>query len=230
MKELEKNITKEKISGIYKIINPKGNIYVGQSINVFSRWRDYKSMNCKDQRKLYNSFKKYGVHNHVFELIEECAEAELNNKEIYWGIYYKVLTRENLNISIGNQHRMYNEEFGKNVSKKQKGIKFSEERKQNISKSLKGRTGRKLSEKEIENLRNFHKGKIVSDETRKKQSIVRKGKNKKPIIQYDMYGGFIKEWKSSMDAGVSLNIKIPNIVACLKGRQVSSGGFIWKYK
>jgi hypothetical protein len=59
---------------------------------------------------------------------------------------------------------------------------------------------------------------------------LRKGKNKKPILQYDMYGVFIKEWQSSMDAGIDLNIKIPNIVACLKGRQVSSGGYIWKYK
>jgi hypothetical protein len=170
------------------------------------------------------------VGNHIFELIEECVEGELNNREVYWGKYYNVLTKENLNISIGNQHRLYNEDFGKNISKRQKGVKFPEERKQNISKSKKGKPGRKLSEQEIENLRKVNKGKIVSDETRKKQSVLRKGKNKKPILQYDMYGVFIKEWQSSMDAGIDLNIKIPNIVACLKGRQVLSGGYIWKYK
>jgi group I intron endonuclease len=58
--------------GIYKIISPKGRIYVGQSTNIKSRWLHYVSLDCTDQPKLYNSFLKYGVKNHKFKVLEEC--------------------------------------------------------------------------------------------------------------------------------------------------------------
>lgn len=74
--------------GIYKITNPKGKVYIGQSINIERRFIDYKKSLKKAQIKLYNSIKKYGYENHVFEVIEECHIEELNNKERYWQDYY----------------------------------------------------------------------------------------------------------------------------------------------
>ncbi len=54
----------KKIVGIYKITNPKGKVYIGQSVNIKKRWGDYKCLhNCKEQKMLYNSFIKYGVNN-----------------------------------------------------------------------------------------------------------------------------------------------------------------------
>ena len=50
------------------------------------------------------------------------------------------------------------------------------------------------------------------------------------ILQYDLNGNFIKEWKGMKEAARTLNIKPPNLTACLKGRQKTCGGFIWKYK
>ena len=35
--------------GIYKITNPKGKIYIGQSINIENRFKVYKRYNCKGQ-------------------------------------------------------------------------------------------------------------------------------------------------------------------------------------
>jgi hypothetical protein len=55
-------------------------------------------------------------------------------------------------------------------------------------------------------------------------------KNKKPILQFDKSGTFIKEWASIKEAGKSLNIYSSNITNCAKGRERSAGGFIWKYK
>ena len=74
--------------GIYKITNPEGKIYIGQSINIPYRWEDYKAFKHKTQPLLYDSFKKYGWYNHSFEIIEECLQEDLNQKEQYWVDFY----------------------------------------------------------------------------------------------------------------------------------------------
>ena len=56
---------------IYKITNPKGKVYVGQTTNYRKRLNHYRILHCKRQQKLYNSLHKYGFNNHVFEIIEE---------------------------------------------------------------------------------------------------------------------------------------------------------------
>lgn len=71
--------------GIYKITNPNGKIYIGQSINIEKRFNSYKKyLRCKPQRKLFGSLKKYGSENHTFEIIEECDLMDLNIRERYW--------------------------------------------------------------------------------------------------------------------------------------------------
>jgi group I intron endonuclease len=59
-------------TGIYKITNPNGKVYIGQSIDIDKRWNKYKVKNCKPQIRLYNSLNKYGWENHYKDIIEEC--------------------------------------------------------------------------------------------------------------------------------------------------------------
>lgn len=66
--------------GIYKIISPSGKIYIGQSIDIDRRIYDYILLRCKAQTILYNSLKKHGFNNHVFEIIEECDIDKLNER------------------------------------------------------------------------------------------------------------------------------------------------------
>jgi len=61
-----------KIIGIYKIINPKGKIYIGQSTNIKNRkrvYRFFKSYVNSIGPIIYNSLKKYGFENHNFEVV-----------------------------------------------------------------------------------------------------------------------------------------------------------------
>ena len=81
-------------TGIYKITNKiNGNAYVGLSINIEKRWKDHidRSQNENDKeydKVLYHAFRKYGIDNFQFEILEECKPEELKDKEIYWIQYY----------------------------------------------------------------------------------------------------------------------------------------------
>ena len=67
-------------------------MYIGQSINIEKRFANYsKIYNCNNQTKLYNSFKKYGVENHSFEVVIECKESQLNELERYYQDLYNVI-------------------------------------------------------------------------------------------------------------------------------------------
>ena len=82
---------------IYKItniINEK--IYVGKSKNPKVRWMQHKSSSKKRNTKLYYAMRKYGIENFIFEILEECDEYSINDKEIYYissmSPYYNMTT------------------------------------------------------------------------------------------------------------------------------------------
>ena len=50
---------------------------------------------------------------------------------------------------------------------------------------------------------------------------------KKPVLQYDLNGNFIRKWPSAADVGKEAR---SNINHCLKGRQKTAYGYIWKYE
>jgi len=90
--------------GIYKITSPSGKIYIGQSENIHRRFYQYKKLNCKQQWLLYKSFIKYGVDNHIFEIIVECNKEELNkNEEFYINQYNSY--KKGLNCSLGGENK-----------------------------------------------------------------------------------------------------------------------------
>lgn len=80
--------------GIYKITNTiNGKCYIGQSVNIEKRWivhkRVYNNPNAHEyDYHIYRAFRKYGIEQFKFEVIEECSIADLNQREIYWINYY----------------------------------------------------------------------------------------------------------------------------------------------
>ena len=80
--------------GIYKIINKiNGKCYIGQSTQIEKRWSKHKNTSHNQTSKaydypLYRAFRKYGIENFSFEILEECSNLELNEKEKYWINYY----------------------------------------------------------------------------------------------------------------------------------------------
>lgn len=134
--------------GIYKITSPSKKVYIGQSTNIEFRFNSYKNLKrCNKQTKLFASFQKYGTQNHVFEIIEECNESELNMKERYWQDFYNVNSKKGLNcrltttetksgglseetkikIGIGNKGKVMSEKAKLRISQSKKGKKIPKE-------------------------------------------------------------------------------------------------------
>lgn len=87
--------------GIYKIISPTNKVYIGQSIDIETRWNSYKNnRNCHSQTRLKNSFDKYGIEMHQFVLLEECDISKLNERERYYQDLYDVLGSNGLNCKL----------------------------------------------------------------------------------------------------------------------------------
>lgn len=131
------------MTGVYKITNPKGAIYIGSSKEIEVRFKRYKKLLCKSQPKLYNSLLKYGVDNHSFEVVCECGFSELYERERFFGLYFNALCKsKGLNCVIpknGELKSSVSEESLINRSNAQKGKKASLESRIKMSKSQKGR-------------------------------------------------------------------------------------------
>lgn len=82
-----------KICGIYKITNKINNkCYIGQSKNILKRWKtEYKWYHIN--KHLQSAFKKYGIENFDFEIIEECQPDLLNEREQFWITVYNSFDR-----------------------------------------------------------------------------------------------------------------------------------------
>lgn len=149
---MEKKIKK---CGIYKITSPSGKIYIGQSVDIDKRWRKYQWKQCKGQIKLYNSFVKYGVENHTFEILEECNIEELNNKEEFYIKQYNCFNSDiALNLKSGGNRSVFSEES----KQKLKGRKHTNEAKEKIrlsklNKPNNSNKGYKWADEKTESLR-----------------------------------------------------------------------------
>lgn len=75
--------------GIYKITNKiTGEAYIGQSTDIKARWAQHRrNAVAKDKvRKysMYRDMRRYGYTAFEFEVLEECSQFKLDEREEYW--------------------------------------------------------------------------------------------------------------------------------------------------
>ena len=101
------------ITGIYKITNIINNkVYIGQSKNILKRWTSHKNRAFVDNKEydkyLYRAFRKYGLENFTFEVLEECSEDELNEKEMQYILqYHSCYDKYGYNETCGYDYLQY---------------------------------------------------------------------------------------------------------------------------
>ena len=85
------------------LINTLFWVYIGQSKNIKKRFRSYIHKLGKGQPKLNNSFLKYGVKNHVFEILCYCDVTQLNDLERFYQILFSANDTNGLNCILVNE-------------------------------------------------------------------------------------------------------------------------------
>lgn len=170
---------------IYKITNPNGRVYVGQTLNWSRRLKEYKLLyKSKEQTGLHNSFKKYGVDSHKFEILEELHdEGLLNERERFYQEKYNVLGENGLNcryVSSDDKTGRWSEESKRKLSESMKGKKKTEKHRKSIGLSKKGKPNSKLkgrtSPKKGTPLTEEHKLRISESKSGYKHTQVTKDK------------------------------------------------------
>jgi len=164
-----------KTCGIYKITSPTDRIYIGQSVDIETRVRAYKTLKCKSQVKLYASLKKYGWLSHKFEVIHTCEPNELNGLEKYYvDLLTTFNTRHGLNLKDGGGSRsICSDETRIRIGKAKKGRKavFSDEHRRNLSIAAKKR---RYSDKAKKEMSEYRIGMKHTEVTKNKMSVIHK--------------------------------------------------------
>lgn len=247
MSELEKIIGEKfekKIvrTGIYKITSPTGRIYVGKSKDIRKRWMSYLNIRCKSQPKLYRSLVKYGPKAHKFEVLEECLYEQLDDREVHWGVKFRVLEKGNLNTVLGSAGvtKSHKRKIVKNLLSPQVTAKAI------IQYSIDGSFIKEwgsiasaarhlnIGETGIQKCCKGHRCQYKNHIWRFKKDNKIEGfeirTSKKVVIQMDLKGVFVKEWPSASDAARYFNADPNNISACCKKNQATAFGYTWRFK
>jgi group I intron endonuclease len=126
-----------KIAGIYGLKNKKtGKWYIGKSIDIHDRIKDYAGLHCKAQPKIYNALIKYGYDGFDVIIIEKCDINTMDEKEIYWIKFYKSFT-DGYNLTEGGDGHMHTQETKDKIKKSLTGKKHSLEHRKNQSNAQK---------------------------------------------------------------------------------------------
>lgn len=200
MYTLDDVLTFPKQPGVYVFINKSnGKRYIGSALNLYNRFRQYKTKLRKNQRTskhLQNAWNKYGEENFIIEILQtfpvgtpeqEVRDAEAKEFEKYsWDELYNIATKTETNAGW-NQTEAAKDKMRTAAAGRTYGP-LTEEHKQAIRDAFKrnghpkGMKGKKHSEETKAKMReknsgegNPRYGKTLSEETKQKISKARKG-------------------------------------------------------
>lgn len=211
---------------IYKITSPTGRVYVGKTKRPKTRVWEYRWRSKKRKSIVHDSIKGYGWEAHKFEIIEECDDLLLNEREIFWIKELNTFYLDNpmgMNMTRGGdgggQSWMHDIERRKKQSERFSGKngtfygrKHSDETKKTLSEKAKIRnkiTGQKVP----------YWGAEIG-----RQKVMR------AILCYNKMGDFVGEYESAADASRKIKILRGSIVDSLLYNSWCNGQYLFKYK
>ena len=209
---------------IYKITNDiNDKIYIGKTLNTIEkRFKEHcedSRRDKKEKRPLYFAMKKYGIEHFHVELIEECEENALSDREVYWIEFYNSF-RDGYNATLGGDGKHYLDydlvvatyKELKNASEVAKKLQISED---SVIKILRSRKEYIYSSPEV-----------------------MKMKYGKSVNMYDLKGNYLRNFISIKEAGqylidnnltgCKLSTISTHISEVCRGKRKTAAKFIWK--
>ena len=196
---------------IYKITNLINNkVYIGQTSQTPSaRWSDHKKNfnSLQDNMAIHKAMLKYGEKNFSFELIEECENSLLSEREQYWIQKYNTY-KNGYNSTIGGEgapkynYALFFEEWEKGATLEEISFKYSADR-HTVSNGL-------------------HTFGVNSLDLKSRAM----GKR---VQQYTLDGILIAEFDSASAAAKTFDASPSNIINCCQHLHTSAYNYLWKY-
>ena len=198
--------------GVYTITSPTGRVYVGQSVDIGRRFSEYmRNGSVKKQRRLAASFAKYGVNNHEFLIVAECAESDLSKVERDWQEQLDVCGKSGLNcrlVSDSDRTGRFSEDSRQRMSERQRGAGNPNFGKRGEETSCYGRS-RPATERDAIRAFQRQRGQIILQIDPRSGDVVRRARS----------------WEYVAD-GFSQG----NISSCCSGRLKTHKGFKFAYE
>ena len=172
--------------------------------------------------------RKYGIENFSFEVIEECSLEQLNEREVYWIAYYNSFNKEKgYNMTPGGSEpiKVNPQEI---YDLWDQGLCVSD-----ILKKFENKIGRTTIQNYLCEYSNYsvqesnRRGGIKARKIAEENGNIPANNINKEIRQYDLWGNFIKEWKTQNEIERELKIDSDLIGRVLNGRQQQAGGYQW---
>lgn len=215
---------------IYKITNPNGRVYIGKSMNFVRRIAAYKDTSNKRQPLLRRSLNKYGFASHKTEIIDtfNSDTSFASGKEMFW-----------IRSFMSNMCK-YPELKGMNMTDGGEGTLGHKQSKEQIAKTIALHTGKKyclgmkqppeLIEKRISKIR----GRKASESERIKKKEICVALRGKPVVQFDLDGNIINEFRTIKETSEKLGVTRRTINLLLTGKTKRANyarrNFVFKYK
>lgn len=242
-------ITKQKTDRkyiVYKHTSPSGKVYIGiTSLKPKARWQ----AGYKDCKAFMNAINKYGWENITHEILASDLSKEdaCNLEKMYISIYDSTNREKGYNISFGGEAPLLGISPSAETREKLRQTSKRTWQNEEYRKAHSGKNaywyGKHTS---IESRRKgvAHRnqtgenhpmwGKHHREESKEKMRLAKLGKAneyaRKPVLQFDTGGNFIKEYPSISIASEATNTHGSNIAKCLNGERKTTGGYIWKLK
>lgn len=193
--------------GIYRILNTKNDkFYIGSSVNLYKR-------SCEHIRLL-----NLGKHPNLILQRSYNKNSEYYKIEILEIVDKNIGRKELLKIEQGylDKYKTYDNKFGYNFNPYATGVNFTDEIKEKLSKSLKGRTA-------------YNKN-IPMSIQQKEQLIKIKQSKVSNILIYNIFGEKLFLFPCINSCVRMLNIDKRSIQRCLKGEYSMFKGFVFRYE
>lgn len=209
---------------IYKLTAPNGKVYIGQTVDIKRRFSEYGKKNgAINQRKLYNSIKKYGWKNFDKTILfqGDCTIKFLNDLEIYYINKFNS-SKNGLNIQLGGINGLHSEETKIKMSISAKKLCSNKDYTLNRNSHWKGRKHSKETKLKMSKAK---KGRVMSPEWLKKISISLLENNSGKLVLNTETGIYYDSCKRASDS-IS-HIKYTTLKNKINGCKKNNTSFIY---